>query len=179
MRNLRVFVILGTLAVCPIVQMTALTRAAAQSPATARPPANDPAYTYKTIRLNRQAVDALLAKPGQLLFIDLRRPNEVSSIGGFPVYLSIQVKDLEESLAFIPANRTIVTVSNHAHRAGAAGDFLTAHGFNVAGAIGVQDYEAEGGTITKIVPPPRNAAATPPFPAGAPAAAASNPSTKQ
>jgi rhodanese-related sulfurtransferase len=155
--------------------MSAPISAAAQTPAIAPSPANDPTYTYKTLRLNRAGLDALLVKPEQLLFIDLRRPDEVTSVGGFPVYLSIQIKDLEKSLAFIPPNRIIVTVSNRAHRAGAAGDLLAAHGFNVAGAIGVQDYEAEGGTITRIAP--RNAAATPPS-AGV-SAAASNPSDKR
>jgi rhodanese-related sulfurtransferase len=174
MRKL-IFVTLGAVLAGPIVQMPAPMTAAAQTRATAPSPATDPTYTYKTIRLNRAALDTLLAKPEQLLFIDLRRPDEVTSVGGLPVYLSIQVKDLEKSLAFIPANRTIVTVSNRAHRAGAAGDLLAAHGFNVAGAIGAQDYEAEGGTITRIAP--RSATATPPS-AGVPAVA-SNPSDKR
>jgi rhodanese-related sulfurtransferase len=175
MRKLRIFVALGAVLAGPIVQMSAPISAAAQTPAIAPSPADDPTYTYKTLRLNRAGLDALLVKPEQLLFIDLRRPDEVTSVGGFPVYLSIQVKDLEKSLAFIPANRIIVTVSNRAHRAGAAGDLLAAHGLNVAGAIGVHDYEAEGGTITRIAP--RNTAATPPS-AGV-SATASNPSDKR
>lgn len=121
--------------------------------------AND--YPYKTPKLGRAKFDALLAKPDQLVLIDLRRPDEVSTIGGLPVYLSIQVKDLEKSLAFIPKDRAIVTISNHAHRAGAAADFLAAHGFRVAGTVGVEDYAAEGGQLTKIVPPPPRQAAQP------------------
>jgi rhodanese-related sulfurtransferase len=69
------------------------------------------------------------------------------------VYLSIQVADIEKSLAWIPKDRTIVTVSNHANRSGRVGDVLTSKGFTVAGTIGVQDYEAEGGKLTKIQPP--------------------------
>lgn len=98
--------------------------------------------------------DALVAKPDQLLIIDVRRPDEVTSNGGFPVYLSIQIGELEKSLAWIPKDRTIITVSNHAARAGAAADILTKHGFHVAGAIGAQTYEQAGGKLTKIVPPP-------------------------
>jgi hypothetical protein len=30
---------------------------------------------------------------------------------------------------------------------------LTSKGFTVAGTIGAQDYEAEGGTLTRIEPP--------------------------
>ena len=105
--------------------------------------------------LTREEFDSLLAKPDQLLIIDVRRPDEVSSIGGFPVYLSIQINDLEKSLAWIPKDRSIVTVSNQAHRGAAAADILTKHGYKVAGAIGVETYEKAGGEAAKkIVPPP-------------------------
>jgi rhodanese-related sulfurtransferase len=119
---------------------------------TAAPAAQQP-WTYKTKQLDRAAVDALLAKPEKLLVIDVRRPDEVSVKGSFPVYLSIQAKDVEKSLAWIPKDRVILTVSNHAHRAGAAGDLLASKGFKVAGAAGSEDYEAEGGKIARIVPP--------------------------
>jgi hypothetical protein len=52
----------------------------------------------------------------------------VTAIGGLPVYLSVQAKDLENNLAYIPKDRIIVTVSNHAGRAGAAGDLLGSRG---------------------------------------------------
>jgi len=61
--------------------------------------------------LTRQELDKLLARPQDLLVIDVRRPDEVSKIGGLPVYLSIQLNDLEKSLAWIPKGRTIVTVT--------------------------------------------------------------------
>ncbi|MFA5017988.1 MAG: rhodanese-like domain-containing protein [Methylobacter sp.] len=115
-------------------------------------------YKYKTPKLNRAQLDALLAKPERLLIIDVRRPDELTKIGGFPVYLSIQSKEIENSLAFIPKDRDIVTVSNHAGRAGAAGDLLTAKGFKVVGAVGAQNYEEEGGKLAKIaVPAPKPA----------------------
>ena len=117
------------------------------------------APVYKTAKLDRARVDALFAAPGNLLVIDLRRPDELTAIGGFPVYLSIQTADLEKSLAYIPRDRQILTVSNHAVRALRAGDLLDARGYKVAGAIGVQDYEAEGGTLKKIAPPPPRTAA--------------------
>lgn len=111
------------------------------------------AYNYKTPKLSRAQIDALLSKPDQLLIIDVRRPDEISRIGSFPVYLNIQAKQLESALPFIPKDRNIVTVSNHAGRAGATGDLLAEKGFTVVGAIGSQNYEEEGGTITKITPP--------------------------
>jgi rhodanese-related sulfurtransferase len=130
--------------------------AAQQVSAPAQPPVVPAAAEYKSKspQLKRATIDALLAKPDSILVIDVRRPDELTAIGGLPVYLSIQAKDLEKSLAFIPRDRIIVTVSNHAGRAGVAADLLVGHGFNVAGAIGVQNYEAEGGTLTKIAPPP-------------------------
>jgi rhodanese-related sulfurtransferase len=111
----------------------------------------------KSKKLSRAEIDQLLAQPDKVLFIDVRRPDEVSSIGGFAVYLSIQVADLEKHLAEIPKDRLIVTVSNHANRAVRAADLLDSKGFKVAGAAGVEDYEAEGGTPVKIAIPPPNA----------------------
>lgn len=108
--------------------------------------------TSKTPILTRAQFDQLLAHPEQLLIIDIRRPDEVTSIGGLPVYFSVQASDLEKSVAWIPKDRKIVTVSNHAGRAGRAGDLLTAKGFNVVGRVGVQNYEQEGGKLTRISP---------------------------
>jgi rhodanese-related sulfurtransferase len=106
--------------------------------------------------LTRAEIDALLAKPDQILIIDVRRPDEVSSNGGFPVYLSIQINDLEKSLAWIPRDRTIIALSNHAARGGRAADILIKAGFKVAGAAGAETYEQEGGKLTRIAVPPPN-----------------------
>jgi rhodanese-related sulfurtransferase len=126
------------------------------------------APAFKAHVLTRTEFDALLAKPEQVLIIDVRRPDELSSIGGFPVYLSIQWADLEKSLAYIPKDRTIVTVSNHAGRSGRAADLLASRGFKVAGTIGAQNYEEQGGTLVRPVAPAKAASA---------AAAATKPST--
>lgn len=124
----------------------------AQAPAAVAAPATQ----AKAPKLDRAHVDALLATPDKVLILDVRRPDELTKIGGFPVYLSIQAADLEKSLGFIPRDRTIVTVSNHAARALKAADLLASNGFTVAGAVGVQDYEEQGGAIVKIaVPPPK------------------------
>lgn len=112
--------------------------------------------------LTNAEFDAWLAKPDQLVIIDVRRPDEVSTNGGFPAYLSIQISDLPNRFAWIPKDRTIITVSNHAARGGQAADILTKAGFNVAGTIGAQTYEQAGGKLTKIAVPPPHAA-----PAGA------------
>ncbi len=106
--------------------------------------------------LTNAEFDALLAHPDELLLIDVRRPDEITSNGGFPVYLSIQANQLAQSLAWIPRDRTIVTVSNHAARGGAAADTLAKAGFKVAGTIGAQTYEQAGGKLAKIVPRPPN-----------------------
>ncbi|RFP09515.1 MULTISPECIES: rhodanese-like domain-containing protein [unclassified Duganella] len=119
-------------------------------------------WTYKTKQLERAEVDALLAKPEKLVVLDVRRPDEVTAKGSFPVFLNIQAKDVESQLAYIPKDRVIVTVSNHAHRAGAVGDLLTAKGYKVAGAAGSEDYEAQGGKIVRIAPPAKQVAAAAP-----------------
>lgn len=100
--------------------------------------------------LTRAELDKWLGTPERIVIVDVRRPDEVTSIGGFPAYLSIQLADLEKFLAFIPQERTVITVSNHAGRAGRAADLLASKGFKVAGAIGAQNYEAEGGKLAKI-----------------------------
>ena len=88
------------------------------------------AQASKTKILSRAEFDALLAKPGSVLLLDVRRPTEIAQNGGFPVYLNIQADDLEKHLAEIPKGKPIVTVSNHAHRAGIAADMLANIGFS-------------------------------------------------
>ena len=119
-------------------------------------------------KLTRAEFDVLLADPSKIVIIDVRRPDELQANGGFPVYLSIQLADLEKSLAFIPRDRSIITVSNNSSRAGRAAAVLTARGFTVAGGIGALEYAAQGGTIVKIAAPaPREPAAPAAVPAGA------------
>jgi rhodanese-related sulfurtransferase len=145
-----------------------LAAASSAMSAFAAEPAAAPAAKSKTLahELTRAEFEQLLTKPNELLIIDLRRPDELTRIGGFPVYLSIQSKDLEQQLDWIPKGRTIVTVSNHASRSGRAADLLTAKGYKVAGLLGAQTYEEQGGKLTRIeVPPPR----TPTAAAAAPA----------
>lgn len=109
--------------------------------------------------LTRAEFDALLAKPGSVLLLDVRRPTEIAQNGGFPVYLNIQADDLGKHLAEIPRDKPIVTVSNHAHRAGIAADFLDGKGFKIVGAIGAQVYESDGGHLIKYAPEKPAAAA--------------------
>ena len=114
-----------------------------------------PASTAKV--LTNAEFDNLLASPDKVLLIDVRRPDEISANGGFPVYLSIQAADLEKHVAEIPKDRLIVTVSNHAARGGRAADLLASKGFKVAGTIGAETYEADGGKlVVKIAAPPAN-----------------------
>jgi rhodanese-related sulfurtransferase len=121
-----------------------------------------PAWKYKVKHLSKDEIDALLANPEKLLVLDLRRPNELITYGSFPAFLSIQASELEQNLAYLPKDRIIVTVSNHAGRAGIAGDFLAAKGYTVAGAAGSEDYEKAGGKSVRHIqpaPPLANASA--------------------
>ena len=127
------------------IVLLAVAAASAQQPGGA--PKQAPSNAKK---LTRAELDQLLADPGKVLLIDVRRPDEISSNGGFPVYLSIQAGELGKYLAEIPKDRVIVTVSNHAARGGRAADLLQSRGFHVAGTVGVEDYASEGGKIVKI-----------------------------
>jgi rhodanese-related sulfurtransferase len=118
-------------------------------------------WIYQTRQLDRVAVDALLAQPERLVVLDVRRPDELTNNGGFPAYLNIQAADIDKHLAYIPRDRVILTVSNHAHRAGAVGDRLAAKGYTVAGAAGSQDYESQGGQAVVRLKAPERAASAP------------------
>jgi rhodanese-related sulfurtransferase len=134
---------------------------AAQAPA--KPAAE---VKYKTPELHKAQIDEWLAKPDKVLFLDIRRPDELITFGSFPVFLNIQLADLEKNIAFIPKDRAIITVSNHANRAFKAGDLLSSKGFNVVGAAGSENYEQEGGTFVKkiVKPEPKPDAAKPEAP---------------
>lgn len=138
--------------------------ASAQQAASAPAAQTAQVWKYKTKRLVHTEVDALLAQPEKLLVLDLRRPDELIKYGSFPAFLNIQLKDLDKHLAYLPKDRTILTVSNHAQRAGAAGDALAAKGYSIAGATGSEDYEQQGGKAVAHIqpPPPRVAAASAP-----------------
>jgi rhodanese-related sulfurtransferase len=157
MKTLKVAILLAsTLVTAAPFACSADAPAAAKAPTAAHavaPPAS------KAHILSREELDKLLAQPSKTLVIDVRRPDEISSIGGLPVYLSIQAQDLEASTAWIPKDRTLVLVSNHAGRAGKAADLLASKGFKVAGAAGVQLYEKDGGTLTHLAKPAATTAA--------------------
>jgi rhodanese-related sulfurtransferase len=146
MKTLSTLALAALLVAAPLVQ--AQTAGAASAPAAAAE------WKYKTKRLKAAEVDALLAQPDKLVVLDLRRPDELIKYGSFPVYLNIQNRDLEKHLAYLPKDRAILTVSNHAQRAGSAGDILTAKGYKVVGATGSEDYENEGGKVVVHIQPP-------------------------
>ena len=79
-------------------------------------------------------------------------PRRLRRTAGSRCTLNIQAADLEKHLAQIPKDRPLILVSNHAHRAGIAADLLDSKGFKIAGAIGAQVYESEGGTLVKYAP---------------------------
>ena len=148
---------LNALALVALLGLASL--AQAQTAAASAPAAAE--WKYKTKRLKAAEVAALLAQPDKLLVLDLRRPDELIKYGSFPVYLNIQNRDLEKHLAYLPKDRAILTVSNHAVRAGRAGDILAEKGYRVAGATGSEDYEQEGGkAVAHIQPPAPRAQAT-------------------
>lgn len=129
------------------IALLAGSQAALAQAASAAPAAAVAAAQPATPVLTKDQIDAYLAKPGEVLFIDLRRPDELAEIGGLPVYLNIQISELDRFLPYIPRDRSIVTVSNHAGRAGKAAALLLNSGFKVVGAVGVEDYAQQGGAL--------------------------------
>lgn len=137
-----------------LLALTATLTIAQSAAAPAAVAASAPAWKFKTRHLGVAEVDALLAQPDKLLVLDVRRPDELIKYGSFPAYVNIQNNEVEKYLAYLPKDRVILTVSNHANRAGATGDLLTAKGYAVAGATGSEDYENEGGKAVRHIQPP-------------------------
>jgi len=156
---------LKKIAVMTIMLTTSVLAQNAAPPAAGANGARAPRTPVRAKTLTNEEFDAYLAHPEQVLLVDVRRPDEVSTIGGFPVYLSVQIKDLKAHLNEIPRDRPIITVANHAARAGSAADTLSDAGFKVIGAIGADTYQKAGGKLAIKIPVP------PPAPAGAQGAA--------
>src|SRR6478609_5325818 len=97
--------------------------------------------------LSREQVDQLIAAPDSVVFIDVRRADEIAAIGSLPVFLNIQASELDRFVGYIPRDRQVVTISNHAGRARKTAALLRERGFTVAGVVGVEDYAAAGGTL--------------------------------
>lgn len=125
------------------------------SPASGANPAQHAPAPTRAKKLTNAEFDTYLAHPEHVLIVDVRRPDEVSTIGGFPVYLSIQSKDLKAHLNEIPKDRPIITVSNHAARASVAADTLEDAGFKVLGAVGADTYQQDGGKLAIKIPVPK------------------------
>src|SRR4029077_6659972 len=88
-----------------------------------------------------------------------RSPGEIAYWGAFPVFLSIQAEEgdqtsagVEAHLAAIPKDKPIVPVSGRANRGGFAAAMLARHGFTVAGTVGAMTYAEEGGQLIKFKP---------------------------
>jgi len=125
-----------------------LTKIATPAPAAsaAQPPAADE-YKYKTTRLKRAEIDALLAKPENLLVIDVRRPDEITEDRRFTGLSQHSGQRRRKKSGLYPQrSRYRDRRETIFGRNGAAGDLVASHGFKVAGAIAAEYYEAEGGT---------------------------------
>jgi rhodanese-related sulfurtransferase len=144
---------LKKLVVFAMLSTVAFAQEASQPAAAANGARRTPAPT-KAKKLTNAEFDAYLAHPDQVLLLDVRRPDEISTLGGFPVYLSIQLKDLKDHLSEIPKSRPIITVSNHAARASVAADLLDSNGFKVLGAVGADTYQKDGGKLAVKIPVP-------------------------
>jgi rhodanese-related sulfurtransferase len=158
---------LKRLVVCAMLSTVAFAQDAATPQGAANGARRAPAPT-RAKKLTNAEFDAYLAHPEKVLLVDVRRPDEVSTIGGFPVYLSVQIKELKDHLNEIPKDREIITVSNHSARAAVAADLLTDNGFTVLGAVGADTYQKDGGKLAVKIPVP------PPHVGAAPNAAGAN-----
>jgi hypothetical protein len=120
-----------------------------------------PAVKYKTPELTVAQIDHWLAKPDQVLVLDIRRPDELIRFGSFPVFLNIQYADLEKTLLTFQKIAISLLYLITPAALFAAGDLLTSKGYKVIGAAGSENYEQQGGkAVTKIQKPAPKPVAT-------------------
>ena len=98
------------------IVLTMLSTAAfAQDATQAAQTAHHASAPTRAKKLTNAELDEYLAHPEKVLLIDVRRPDEISTIGGFPVYLNVQIKDLKNHLSEIPKDRAINFLRQRRH----------------------------------------------------------------
>lgn len=82
----------------------------------------------------------LLAKPRQVLFIDVREPNEIAVTGTLQGALTIPIGQLEQRLKEVPKDKPIVPFCRLGGRATSAANLLNQKGYKTVGVFGMEDY---------------------------------------
>jgi rhodanese-related sulfurtransferase len=82
----------------------------------------------------------LLEKPQDVVFIDVREPNEIEVTGTLKGALTIPVGQLEERLKEVPKDKPIVAFCRRGGRATRAVNLLEEKGYKTVGVFGLEEY---------------------------------------
>ena len=102
--------------------------------------AGEPAAPPQPKSLTFEELAKLVDKPGNILFVDVRKPEEFASLGTLKGALNIPLDQVPDRLKELPKDRPIVVVCRSGHRSGLAATLLQEKGFQVLGSGGLKDF---------------------------------------
>lgn len=91
-------------------------------------------------KLGYEEIVKLLEQPGQVLFIDVREPNEIEVTGTLKGALTIPVGQLEGRLKEVPKDKPVVTFCRRGGRATRAANLLDEKGYKTVGVFGLEEH---------------------------------------
>jgi rhodanese-related sulfurtransferase len=94
-------------------------------------------------KLAYEEIVQLLDKPGTVLFIDVREPNEIEVTGTLKGALTIPVGQLEGRLKEVPTDKPVVAFCRRGGRATRAANLLDEKGYKTVGIFGLEEYHEQ------------------------------------
>src|SRR5437879_488130 len=95
-------------------------------------------------KLSPEELEKLLESRQNILFLDVRDPDEIQRLGTMKGYVNIPLSQLESRLGEIPKDKLIITACSHGIRAAQAAALLEKNGYKTLGACGMEDWKEKG-----------------------------------
>ena len=84
-----------------------------------------------------------------VIFLDVRLPQEIRELGTVKGYINIPVDELAKRMGELPKDKRVITACNAGGRAVRAAAMLKAKGYDVIGACGIKGAESKGLELVK------------------------------
>lgn len=94
-------------------------------------------------KLASEEVVKLLDTPQDVLFIDVREPNEIAVTGTLKGALTIPVGQLADRLKEVPKDKPVVAFCRRGGRATRAANLLDEKGYKTVGVFGLEEYREQ------------------------------------
>jgi rhodanese-related sulfurtransferase len=95
-------------------------------------------------KLSPDELEKLLDSRQNILFLDVREPDEIQTLGTLEGYVNIPLGQLENRLGEIPKDKLIITACNHGVRSAQAAALLEKNGFRTLGVCGLAEWKEKG-----------------------------------